>query len=283
MIDYLIYRIGIFLAFHLPLRIGYKLAIFVADLRFLVSKSDRRAVIDNLKVILNKSDKETVAIARGVFRNFAKYLVDFFRFSKIDDKFVSEYLTVKNAKYIDEALRKGKGVIVVAAHLGNWEMGGVMLSKIGYKTSVIALDHKNKLINDFFIGQRSGLGVNVISIGIALRNCFKVLKRNEVLGILGDRDFSAHGVETKFFGKKALMPKGPATFSIRAGAPIVPCFLLRNSNNTFTLVFEKEVGCQPTGDFEKDVKSLTEKIIGVLEDYIKRYPDQWHMFRRFWS
>jgi len=283
MIDYLIYRIGIFLAFHLPLRIAYKLAIFVADLRFLVSKSDRRAVIDNLKVILNKSDKETFIIARDVFRNFAKYLVDFFRFSKIDDKFVSEYLTVKNAKYVDEALRKGKGVIVVAAHLGNWEMGGVMLSKIGYKTSVIALDHKNKLINNFFIGQRSVLGVNVISIGIALRNCFKALKRNEVLAILGDRDFSVHGVETKFFGKEALMPKGPATFSIRAGAPIVPGFLLRNSDDTFTLVFEKEVGYQLTGDFEKDVKSVTEKIIGILEDYIKRYPDQWYMFRRFWS
>jgi len=283
MIDYLIYRIGIFLALHLPLRVGYKLAIFVADLHFLMSKSDRRAVIDNLKVILNKPDKEIFIIARDVFRNFAKYLVDFFRFSKIDDKFVSEYLTVKNAKYVDEGLRKGKGVIVVAAHLGNWEMGGVMLSKVGYKMSVIALDHKNKLINDFFIGQRSGLGVNVISIGIALRNCFKVLKRNEVLGILGDRDFSAHGVETKFFGKKALMPKGPATFSIRTGAPIVPCFLLRNKDDTFTLVFEKEIGYQLTGDSEKDVKAVTEKVIGVLEDYIKRYPAQWYMFRRFWS
>ncbi|PIU42364.1 MAG: hypothetical protein COS99_00450 [Candidatus Omnitrophica bacterium CG07_land_8_20_14_0_80_42_15] len=283
MIDYLIYRLGMFLALHLPLRITYALATIIADIHFFTSKNDRTAVLDNLQLILNKRDKETFRIAKYAFRNFAKYLVDFFRFSEINEYFINENVVLKNIKHLDNALEKGRGVIILSAHLGNWELGGVVSSKLGYKTNVVALDHKNKRINDIFIRQRAMTGVKVISIGMALRKCFIALKKNEILGLLGDRDFSAHGIDIKFFGRTAIMPKGPAAFSIDTGAAIVPGFLLRNPDDTFTFAFEEEINYKPTGDRIKDLRAVTEKIIKVLEDYIREYPEQWYVFRKFWG
>lgn len=282
MINYLIYKLGIFLALHTSRKTAYKIARLLADIHFFISKKDRGAVIDNLNAIFNTSGKENFRIARRMFRNFAKYLVDFFRFSKMGDNFIKEFISTKDIEHMDNALRKGRGAIMVSAHLGNWELGGAVMSKLGYPTNVVALDHKNKLINNFFINQRSMMGVNVISIGMALRKCFVALKRNQVLGLLGDRDFSTHGVWARFLGKDALIPRGPATFSLKSSAPIVPGFLLRNPDDTFSFLFEKEIDYQTTGNFEQDLITVTEKIIVVLENYIKKYPDQWYMFRRFW-
>lgn len=282
MLMYLLYKLGIFLALHLPLKAAYKVATFIADCHFYISKKDRSAVLDNLSAIFDKSDKKTFYVARSVFRNFAKYLVDFFRFSKIDKEYIKKCLKVENIEHLDNALKKGKGAILASAHLGNWELGGAMVSKLGYPTNIIALDHKNKLVNSIFIYQRTIMGANVISIGIALRQCFVALKRNETLAILGDRDFSEHGINIKFLGKDTVIPKGPASFSLRCGSPIVPVFLLRNPDDSFSFIFEKEIEYQPTGDSEKDVVALTGRLLAILEDYIRKHPDQWYMFRRFW-
>ena len=100
--------------------------------------------------------------------------------------------------------------------------------------------------------------------------------------MLGDRDFSNHGIVTDFFGKKTMIPKGPAAFSVKTGAPIVPGFLLRMPDDTFELRFDKPVSYRATGDRETDEKEVTGLCVKVIEDYIRRYPSQWYMFRRFW-
>lgn len=283
MIAYLLYRLGIFLAVRLPLKASYRIAVFIADCHFRISKKDREAVLDNLDVILDGSDDSRTRAARAVFRNFAKYLIDFFRFAKIDEGYIKKYVKIRNIESLDRALKKGNGVIIASAHIGNWELAGAIVARLGYKLNVIALDHRNRLVNSVFIGQRSSMGVKVISIGIALKECFKALKRNELLALLGDRDFSAHGIHVTFFGKETLVPKGPATFCERTGAAIVPCFLVRDEDDTFTIYFEDEITHKPTGDSERDIRDITEKLSGVIEDYIRRYPDQWYLFRRVWS
>jgi len=283
MILYILYKLGIFVSLHTPIKMAYKIAVFIADFHFYLSRRDRGAVLDNLAVICKKSGKENERMARSVFRNFAKYLVDFFRFSIVNEEYVKRNVTVKGKEYLDEALKKGKGVIFASAHLGNWELGGAVASRLGYPVSVIALDHKNKLVNSIFVGQRNATGVRVISIGMGLRKCFDVLKNNETLAILADRDFSEHGITIEFLGKEAVIPKGAATFSIRCGSPIVPVFLLRNPDDSFTFVFEKGIEYSPVGEPEKDIATLTGRVISVLEKYITQHPDQWYMFRRFWS
>ena len=283
MIHYLVYKFAIFLSLNTPLRVAYKIAVFVADCHFHISKKDRDAVLDNLRIILRKPDDELFYIARSVFRNFAKYLVDFFRFSKINDDFIKKYIRLKNIERVDNAFKQGKGIIIASAHLGNWELAGAIFAKLGYPLNVVALDHKNKLVNNVFVGRRRSMGMKVISIGMALRRCFVALKKNEAVAVLGDRDFSTHGVNIEFFDRETDIPKGPAAFSLRSGAPIIPTIMLRNPDDTFDFIFEKPIEYQPTGDSEKDIRALTKKLLAVIEDYVRKYPDQWYLFRRFWD
>ena len=284
MFNYILYRIGQFIALHLPLKITYKIAISFSDLHYLFARRDRRIAKENLKVIFpDKSDREIRRIRIKIFRNFAKYLVDFFRFSKLDAQYIKENIKIENIHYIDEALSKGKGVIIVSAHLGNWELGGVVVALLGYPFWIVALPHKYRKVNNFFNFQRGSKGINVIPLGRAARQSLDILKENRVLALAGDRDFSEKGIVLDFFGRPTIFPRGPAALSLKTGAKIVPGFMLRNGDDTFTFKFEKPLEFISTGDKNNDLTGLTKQYRNIFEDYIRKYPDQWYMFRRFWK
>lgn len=283
MFNYLLYRIGQFIALSLPLKLSYKLAIFFSDLHYIFADKDRLATKENLKVIFpEKSLKEIYRLRLWIFRNFAKYLVDFFRFERLNLEYIKKNIRIENIGYFDEALSKGKGVIVLTAHLGNWELGGVVVALLGYPFWVVALPHKHKMVNNFFNRQRESKGIKVIPLGKAVRASLNVLKENGVLALAGDRDFTEKGIILDFFGKPAFFPEGPAAFSLKTGAAIVPCFMVRNKDDSFTLRIEKPLEFIPTGNREEDLREIITRYKAIFEDYIRRYPDQWYMFRRFW-
>jgi KDO2-lipid IV(A) lauroyltransferase len=284
MCDYIFYRIGQWLALSLPLKAGYALAVFFSDVHYVFAEKDRAIVTENLKAIFpGKSDQEIAKIRQQVFRNFAKYLVDFFRFEKIDSGYIKKNIRIKDIRYYDEALTNGKGAVVLTAHLGNWELGGAVISLLGYPFWAVALPHKDKRINDFFNHQRESKNLHVIPLGRAVRTCLKLLKENKFVALVGDRDFTESGVITEFFGRPAVFPEGPAAFALQTGAPIIPGFMLRNKDDSFTLQFEKPVEFKATGNKEKDIAELVRSYTVIFEDYIRRYPGQWFMFRRFWK
>lgn len=283
MYNYAIYRLGQFIALSLPLKAAYKLAVFISDIRCLFAKTDRRTIRGNLKAIFpEKSKKEIRSIQIRVSRNFAKYLVDFFRFEKLDNEYIKKNIRIENIHYFDEALSKGKGVVVLTAHLGNWELGGVVLSLLGYPFWAVALPHKDKRVNAFFNFQRGRKGMKVIPLGRAVRTCINLLKENKMVALVGDRDFTVKGLTIDFFGKPSVLPEGPAAFALQTGALIVPGFMLRNDDDTFTLRIEKPIGFEIAKDKKETIKAIMNTYKKIFEDYIRKYPDQWYMFRRFW-
>lgn len=286
MVRYFLYKLGQFVALFFPLKMGYFIATQLAILQYHLSYKDRRAVINNLKVILgqNQKERQIEAHAKRVFINFGKYLVDFFRFSKLDKKFVEKFVEVEGLNYINNALKQGKGVIAVTAHIGNWELAGVVTSMLGCPVNAIAMSHRHKRVNELFVRQRTIKGVKVIPLGAAVRKCLECLNNNELVALLGDRDFTTRGIPMKFLGKEVIVPKGPATLSLKADSPIIPGFMIRKGDKaSFKFTFEKPIEYKPTGRTEFDMKKITKAMVSVIEDYIRRYPDQWFMFREFWS
>ena len=281
---YTMYRIGYFLAMSLSLKDGYGVACAMADIWYFVSYADRRAVRCNLKKITGLIDRgELNRMTRQVFRNFAKYLVDFFRFSKIDDEYMKRFVKIEGIGNLDEALSKGKGVILLSAHIGNWELGAMVVSFLRQPVTAVALTHGDKRINDFFTRQRVTGKVKPIEIGMSLRCCYETLKNNGLLALLGDRDFSGNGRYIDFFGSPALMPKGPAVFGERLQAEIVPTFMVREKDDTFRLIFEPSIK-KPAASGEDDrLKEIMNGYISVIERYVRIYPTQWYMFKREWS
>jgi KDO2-lipid IV(A) lauroyltransferase len=283
MFNYFLYRTGQFIALHLPIKIAYALAVLFSDIHYIFADKDRRAVKENLKAIFpEKKAREIRRIRIRMFRNFAKYLVDFFRFQLIDSEYIKNNVRIKNLHYFKEAAAKGKGTIILTAHLGNWELGGIVIALSGFPFWAVALPHKEKKVNDFFNFQRESKGVKVIPLGNAVRLCLKLLKENKPIALVGDRDFTAKGIVLNFFGKPAFLPEGPAAFALQTGATIVPGFMLRNPDDTFTLTIEKPLEFTTTGDKKKDLIAIISRYKIIFEDYIRQYPDQWYMFRRFW-
>jgi len=288
MVSNLLYRLGRYLALIFPLKFSYCIACIIADIHYRICGKEKITVIKNLKVILDKlsagdDDEELKTIAREVFRNFAKYLVDFLRFSVIDQVYIKNNVKLVDLSNLEEALEHRKGVIVLSAHLGNWELGGYVLGKLGYSMNAVVLPHKNAKVNEFFISQRGMGNFKSIEIGASLRSCYKALKNNELLALLGDRNFSGTGLMMEFFGKKALMPKGPSILSIRTQAVIVPTYVLREKDDTFKMVFEKPIYPEPPGDEAIAAEKLMKAYLPSLENAIRQYPHEWYVFRNFWE
>jgi len=285
MIFNMLYSFGRFMALRLPLKVSYAAARILADIHYVLYVRERRVVIENLKVILNRPscDKELKEIARDVFRNFAMYLVDFFRFSLIDGDYIKKFIRLDGMANLEEALKKGRGAIMLSAHLGNWELGGYVLGKLGYPINAVVLTHKNKKVNRFFINQRFMGNFKSIEIGAGLRNCYRALKGNEMLALLGDRNFSNTGLLTEFFGKIALMPKGPAALALRTGAAIVPTYMVREPNDKFALIFERPIYPENGPDEEPAMERLMKRYLSSLEAAIRERPGQWYVFKNFWK
>lgn len=283
MFNYFLYRIGQAIALSLPIEIAYRVAVFFSDLHCIFAYKDRRAVTGNLKAIFpEKTDREIVEIRKNTFRNFAKYLVDFFRFSKLDSRYIEKNIKIVGTHYIDEALLKRKGAIILTAHIGNWELGGVVIALLGYPFWAVALSHKDPRVNDFFNFQRQSKGIKVVALEKAVKASLGVLKQNELIALLGDRNFSERGVVLDFFRKPMLFPVGPALLSLKTGAPVIPGFMVRNKDDSFTLKIERPIEFKPSGNKEKDLLELILQYKSIFEDYIRSYPDQWYMFREFW-
>ena len=109
------------------------------------------------------------------------------------------------------------------------------------------------------------------------------LRENGLLALLGDRDFTKNGIAIDFFGHPALVPKGPAIFSHRIGSVIVPCFMIRENDDSFTLFIEKPIYPAPGENEEKCISDITKKYLAVIESYVRRYPEQCYIFKNIWD
>ncbi len=284
--NYYLYKIGQFLAKNLPLGLSKVLVNFLCDLHFCFSKTDRQAVENNLKVVL-KVDHVPHAQVRAVFRNFGSYLLEFFTMTKnLQPSFIESNVKIKNINYLNDILQKGKGGIIVSAHLGNWEMGGIVLPMLGFPLSVVALAHKDPRVNALFNAQREAFGAMVIQTDAAVRRVVEHLEQNRLVAILADRDFGNRGIIMDFLGRRTMVPKGAAFFSLKTGAPIIPLFFLRTGEDKFEIIVYPSI--EPpvlTGGkiTEQIAADYIRQYLTVIEDEVRKNSSQWLLFREFWQ
>jgi KDO2-lipid IV(A) lauroyltransferase len=275
------YRIGILLSNILPRRVLFMIANFSAFFWWLLNYNDRNIVETNLKNILGDSFNKRTSYS--VFKNFACYLIDFFRLHKLNKNFIKNYIKIYNLELVKEMFKLKRGVIGLTAHIGNWELGGAVLSKLSFPVSVIAFSHRVNYVDRFFKKQRESVGIEVLPVKDSFQTSVKKLKENRLLAILADRDFSIQANKVKFFNRLAYLPHSPALLAIRANAPLIFGFVIRKGLN-YKIFFEGPI-FPPDRDLKlKDKKKIIlSKIVKELEKYIKLYPDQWLIFQKYWE
>lgn len=256
----------------------------LGDLLFLTVKRYRIVAIKNLSWVYRSemTPKQIHETARSVFRNFAMDMMEFLRLPFMSDKELDRKVILEGKEYLDEALAKGKGAILITAHFGNWELMASKLVKEGYPLNVIARDADDQSITNLVNDIRQGHGYKVFSRDDSMLPVVHTLKHNEVLGILPDQH-DCDGIWAPFFGRPALTPQGPAALARMTGAVVLPGFSFRQPDNTIVVKISKPFHVEKSSDKEKDIAEWTAKINHTIEDHIRMNPTQWLWLHNRWK
>lgn len=273
---YWAYRLAREVAVRLPARAAYGVAERVADARFERATVAREAVCTNLTALLGSAPDGHTGTARAVFRNFGRYLVELFRMHREGPPVV----TLEGLEHLAAAQRAGRGVIVLTAHLGNWELGAAYLHRMGHAISAAALPHANARMDRLINCQRSLCGVEAIPLGPgAMREALRRLHDGRLFGVLGDWDFGGDGLACPMGRGTLVVARGPAVLSQRSGAPIVPMAMIREGPWVFRLRCAPPLQAEAGAPTETAVARLVQAYAAGMAHWVLEYPEQWLMFQ----
>jgi KDO2-lipid IV(A) lauroyltransferase len=176
------------------------------------------------------------------------------------------------------------GVVLLTGHLGNWEMGGAAVAARGLPIDVVAKGMANRRFEQDLWAARARLGMSVIEMGDAPRGVLRSLGHERVAAMLGDQNAHRNGTFVPFFGRLAATPRGPAVFALRTGAPVFMGIATRDPGRepVYTVRFEP-LDFDPSGDPESDVGRFTARYMEVLEEAVRRAPEQYFWQHRRWN
>ena len=245
---------------------------------------DRRAVVEchQRRVALGPmSQRDLDRQVRRTFDSYARYWVDAFRLSGRSTEAIDAGIDASGAHHVDEALARGKGAILAMPHVGAWDYGGAWVAH-HWPLTVVAERLEPPALFEWFCQQRAANRMRVVALGPeASPVLLRALRANEVVGLLCERDLAGGGVEVEFFGERTTFPAGPATLSLRTGAPILPNAAFQNGRRVRgeilpPLVYER------TGTLRADVQALTQLLAREFESLIREAPEQWHVLQPLW-
>ena len=253
---------------------------------FYLVRSERQKTIKHLTMVYEKEkdQREIYQMAKAVFLNLGRNTADAFRIPCYNSQNIDRYVRAKGLEKLDRALQKGKGVIALAGHVGNWElMGGYLVMK-GYTVNVVGAPIYDSRLDDLVVNNRLQSGMKYIARGSATREIIRALRRNEIVGLLIDQDTRhVDGVFVDFFGEKAYTPVGPVILAMKTQAAIVPMAIHIQKDNTHLVEIDKELDLIFTDDENYNRIHNTQICSDAIEKFVRKYPAQWVWMHQRWK
>ncbi|MGE5730793.1 MAG: lysophospholipid acyltransferase family protein [Gemmatimonas sp.] len=246
----------------------------------------RRAVVERqLTAALPERSREDIErITRATYANLGRTSVETAILPAYSaSEIVNLFEDVQGWNIVEERLARGRGLIVVTGHLGNWELGGAYLAARGSPIDAVARHMANPLFDRYLTSTRQRIGMSVVHDDEAVRRVPRSLRSGRAVAFLVDQ--GAVGLASTwvpFFGRYAKTPRGPAVFALRLDAPIVFGAAVRRPSGRYQLTFEP-VDVSPTGDREADVDRIVADYTLTLERWIRRTPEQYLWHHRRWK
>lgn len=271
----------------LPRRFLYGFAEGIGRLGYICAVKQRRIAFQSLEIAFGKEKtlKERELIARRCFINMAKSVVEVMFYLDWPGA-LNFRVNLQGKEFLEAALAKGRGVILVSAHFGNFPLMLGRLKHEGYASGGIMRPMRNALVEDFFRKKRARIGVKTIYSQprrACVETTIRSLRDNELIFIPLDQNFGTAGVFVDFFGLQAATATGPVVLARRTKAAVVPTFIVRNPDDTHTIIFEPELAMEETGNEAESIKLNVQKITVIIETYIRRYPAEWGWIHRRWK
>ena len=222
----------------------------------------------------NLKHNQVEKILKYTYLNFCHNFVELVSFP---NSYKNIQIVVKGEKILQSFLKQRKGIVFITGHFGAWEILGQWVARNVPLFVGVAQKQKNKGAHNFFINQRELAGTKHIIRGNSVKEMYKVLSNNGILGLVSDQDAKSKGVFVDFFGTPASTPKGAALFHINTRAPLLLGVCFKENFQKYHIHF-KAINTK-----NKNLKEITQEYTSHLESYIKKYPDQYFWFHRRWK
>jgi lauroyl/myristoyl acyltransferase len=243
---------------------------------FWLSAAQRHAALDNYATALGRerSDPEVARVARRAFQNYGRMLTDFLLMGSLTREELMQRMSLDGREHLDAALAKGRGAIMAVPHMGSWDMAGSYAGAMGYRISAVAERFPGSL-DDAVVRTRQRFGLNVITLGrSAVRGITQALQANAIVALLCDLE-QGPGIPVRFFGRRAVVPGGPAAIALKTGAPLMPACQYTTSPGHQHVHLDPPLAWT-SGETKE---GLMQRVVTRFEDFIKERPDQWYAFR----
>jgi len=276
---------GVKLAGALSPKAADRLGVGLGTIAYHLLASRRHIALENLERALGaeRSAEVRVEIAKEVFRNIGRTLVEFSRFGITTPADVLRIVQGPGREVFDRALAEGKGGMMVTAHFGNWELIPAWMAASGFPVDLLIGTQHNEKVDSLLVGFRAATGGRIIRLSTSSRQVFKSLKANRLTALVSDQHAASGGVVLDFMGRLASTPQGPALFSIRTGAPLLPLLLRRERYDRHILIPGEPIYPPNSGNEDADIAAITRAYTKFFEQNIRKYPGQWMWTHRRWK
>ncbi len=253
-------------------------------------RSTREALAHNLEAIVpERSPAERERLALLTLRAYAHDVIDFLRALHASDTDVAariEYRPESKALF-DELTARGKGIILVTGHYGNWELGGVAMKRIfKLPLTIVAMTEANETVNDIRRQIRESLGADTVEVRKSLDTALQIRKRlteNRMVAMLMDRHMGRDRIAVTFLGRQTWFLKAPAMMAFLTGAPIVPCFIERVGRERFSVSPGTPIFVDATLPRDQAMQAAAQQFAAELERRVRSNPQYWYHFYRYWD
>lgn len=258
----------------------------LGDIYFAIDRRHRKEVLENLALAFGSdlSRREKQRIARGAYRHFGGVFFDFIRSPVLSPKKIEKIAEFEGWENLERAFDRGRGVLILTAHYGYWELMGVAQGYRGRPLSVVARRLDNPLLERMLQRYRTRSGNVVIYKQNAIREVFRALRRNESVAVLIDQNMSPkQGVFVDFFGVPASTTPILSAVALKTGAPIVPAFSMPMPGGKWKFIYEPPLELGNNGDRGEALVRVTQECTNIIERHIRERPEIWLWMHRRWK
>ncbi|MBN1474351.1 MAG: lysophospholipid acyltransferase family protein [Syntrophaceae bacterium] len=262
-------------------------AIFISLFTIFYHLDSRRRLIalHNLqRSFPEKNYREIIKIAKGTYRHFAIVGAEFPDMPSITKEKAHKWVDVEGYENYLTANAKGKGILSIVAHFGNWELLPVGIPIYARPIHIVYRPLDNKIIDNIVEYVRTMRGNSLIPKGGSGRKIMELLKQNQIIGILSDQNVDTYeGVFVDFFGRPACTGVGLAVMAMRSGAPVIAIFPARQKSGRYKVIVKPPIEAVRTSNYEADLVFNTQRFTKIIEDIVREYPEQWFWFHQRWK
>ncbi len=279
-----VYLFMMFVRF-IPFRLALFLGKFFGAVYVMLDRRHRGIATENLRLALkgSRTDQQQRQIVRGSFQTLGQAFVEVLALSCGNPSVLVRRVTVEGFEHYLSARRENKGVLILTAHFGNWELIPQMFALRGFPLHVVARRLDNPSLDRLLLSLREWGGGHVLDKKIAASKIVPLLRQGETVGILLDQNTrKEEAVFVDYFGRPAATHKGLAILALRTGAPVVPVFIIRTRAG-HRMVVEKPLSLVQTGQLSADLYQNTALFTQKIESYVREYPDHWLWVHRRWK